>query len=272
MRYFKLIVDPKSNNYDPEWGLKLNEIYSLDLTIQKRPHKIKIKHLVKHYPHEWQEVFLLTQEHLDEVKKLHEKVEKISSTMELKKDQWHGVEFAEHAFNNYVFKISSIDETYIYGTDGSEVFRQNCKPSTGETYKAQLEKTAFEKYGEIKAGDKFDRTPISKSWEVGEIEKFDKTGFEYTNHNDTLYFNGLAIYSMGRWATKIHEKTEVISSNCTGEAIDDKPKDCEYSFHFKIVNRLPKHDAPYMYNKALPFLASQLEKYLNGELEEDKQV
>ena len=195
-----------------------------------------------------------------------------------KRDEWEGVEFAECLES----QVSSFTLGKIYrvnpngnGVDKCDFCIDNknypngfggrnrvfFKPSNESVYKAQLEKMAFEKFGEIKLGDKFERvfsafngrlespfTIDEKYLHEGEV------GFRYNNSDDMLLFRGFAIYHQGVWATKLPERVKVEPRDCYQEAISG-----DYYFGFHIRKEYGEIGV------LQQFLASALEKFLNNE-------
>ena len=138
-----------------------------------------------------------------------------------KKDIWDGVEFAECVLNSESYtvgKIYKINPSFLPSimTYQDDFGRENgngkiyFNPSTESAYIDQLKKEAFERFGEIKEGDRFDRTWACKYWPNPAIIDGTKRGFSYQKDYDQLSFNGSVIYESGKWATKLKLRIEVL--------------------------------------------------------------
>jgi len=172
-----------------------------------------------------------------------------------KKDIWEGVEFVEidglgirkiistPYKNSEVLNFCSINDV-----EDGVFFAKFCKPSTEQAYIEQLKRIAFEKFGEIKEGEKFNTgygihtiLPNHPEW-------------HYNKHIDFLYYKGLIVYSKGVWASKLPERVKV-------EFVNDSWDDfCDYNevgFVFKISKSVQT------VKNAGQFLSKQLETYLN---------
>lgn len=178
-----------------------------------------------------------------------------------KKDIWEGVEFAEDLRDNKIHLITN-ELTLIKDEYGRYFFRNEFKPSTESAYIEQLKRIAFEKFGEIKEGDRFDQSPFNSFKGVFKWDKpYNVNGcdFQYTKESDTLYLKGCAIYQQGKWATKLPERVKV-------EFYDyDYGIGSHYSDNFSIffkTKNLGERD----YNQIGQFLSQQLEEYLNKKL------
>lgn len=125
-----------------------------------------------------------------------------------KKDIWDGVEFAIADYNGIIYKIDRFETSpmkKIWFSHGKFLFPENCKPSTESDYVEQLKAKAKELYGEIKDGDRFDRRDLCVGGGVDDAMCDSYKGFNYSKHNDTLYFGKFSIYSEGKWVKKINE-------------------------------------------------------------------
>lgn len=192
-----------------------------------------------------------------------------------KKDIWEGAEFAEYIgekpayfTSGKVYKIFGRDKiTFIddvssypdhnYSHDG---LKKHFKPSTEKAYIEQLKKEAFERFGEINEGDRFDRAGLGYS--EGQIHfipnsNYEK-GFTYYKSDDRLYFDNLVIYKQGKWATKLKERVKV---KFDGGNLQSK------EFYFEYNELTEKRMREIGCFKVGEFLASKLEAYLNGEIE-----
>lgn len=150
-----------------------------------------------------------------------------------KKDPWDGVEFVLDTFNGNILRVDSLKLK-----PSPMVF----KASTEQAYIAQLEKEAFERFGEIREGDRFDR--YFKNYN-GEGTAVSGHSTIYFREGDEFHVGGICIYQSGKWATRVKERVRV----------DPKSAD-------SIRKALHKgFDTDY--NEFREFLASQLEEYLN---------
>lgn len=111
-----------------------------------------------------------------------------------------------------------------------------------QAYVEQLKKEAFERFGEIKDGEKF------KDWD-GTVFEIDETGFLYSKRNDQLRFGGWIIYQQGKWAERVKERAKV-----EWNTVNDTIISFRYSGSINLIRKMPE-------------LASHLEKYLNNEIE-----
>lgn len=172
-----------------------------------------------------------------------------------KKDEWEVVEFVEGLVVGGVYKINDFDNF--------QRVKKFYKPSTEQAYVDQLKKQAFELYGEIKEGDRFDAIFYGNTVTIGK-----GLGFYYCKSTDALHFNGWIVYEKGIWAKKLPKRVEVKPKHSRGMNKSHDVLTWDYEFEFKI-NQFDreKFSAEIMHWKVLPFLASQLEKYLNGEVE-----
>jgi hypothetical protein len=135
------------------------------------------------------------------------------------KDIWEGMEFVEYigqlscSFKrgNIYKTISHVDKG-IFAIDdenkgnGFDNNRINFKSSTEEAYVNQLKAKAFELYGGIKDGDRFENANLSG------ICSFDINGtrrWDYSKKYDQLFFNNIEVYANGKWAKKLPKRIEV---------------------------------------------------------------
>ena len=124
-----------------------------------------------------------------------------------KKDIWGGVEFVEHINSGKIFRPMSIRSFIIDLNEEIGFKKTDCKPSTEQAYIEQLKKDAFKMFGEIKEGDRFDRTNIDKNWEpIWHVSSLD---LNYDKELDRLYIGNLAIYQQGKWAERVKERVWV---------------------------------------------------------------
>lgn len=128
--------------------------------------------------------------------------------------------------------------------------KEICKPSTESAYIEQLKREAFERYGEIKDGDKFQF--YGKGFHS--IKLSDNPDLDYFKEFDELSLWGFPLYKQGKWAKKQDKRVEV--------AFDYSAKDLDgYSYKFTIENFKSLN-----HKDIGEHLASQLEKYLNNEI------
>lgn len=169
------------------------------------------------------------------------------------KDIWDGVEFFEgvdgiiRPMNDDFRSWTKIDTCNI-----------SSKPSTESAYIEQLKKEAFQRFGEINSGDSFIK-PNGNKESISNLLNSPK--FLYFKDSDTLYFGGVEVYQQGKWATRVKERVKVVFFE---DSLDEHNKIEEWGYVFKI------HNYRYGCEKSIEsgqFLSSQLEKYLNGEIE-----
>ena len=187
-----------------------------------------------------------------------------------KKDDWDGVEFAEcidvpkdcpELVFGRIYKVIYNEHGYIQFSGFKSSYGRNLfKPSTEQVYVEQLKKEAFERFGEINVGDKFDRSKINSLWG---IEKIKDTKISYNKDLDRLFIGIDAIYEKGKWAEKVYERVKVLNSEASSEylTVGTFPK---FSFEFLINGKVGKN---FNLTDASNFLSEQLEKYLNDEIE-----
>lgn len=177
------------------------------------------------------------------------------------KDIWDGVEFASNGLK--IHKIKKIDRVCVYWNTGGFNYIADCKPSTESAYVEQLKKEAFERFGEIKKGDRF-----KADWINDDIDDYCKTSnpnnWTYIKNSDRFFLaknGGVPIYCEGKWATRVKERVKVVFFQ---DSLDEHNKIEEWGYVFKI------HNYRYGCEKSIEsgqFLAQQLEKYLNGEID-----
>lgn len=176
-----------------------------------------------------------------------------------KRDIWEGVEF----FNTPkgIFPLRKVlpdrivsTQKIFYDSDYRQFKIEKCKPSTESAYFEQLKAEAFERFGEIKVGDRF--TSLRETVRINTIDNGD--GFRYFGGEDDLFaFNGWVIYKSGKWAEKVKERIDV---KWDGGNVKDK------SFYFLYDQETEQQMINRGLSKIGEFLASQLEKYLNDEI------
>lgn len=171
------------------------------------------------------------------------------------KDPWKDAEFFRHKFNNDYYRVDRVDEQYIYAIDGSVMIKDNCEVISESSYVEQLKKEAFERFVEIKKGDVF------KSLSTGSTVSVDINvygSFFYSKENDAFYIGGTPLYCQGKWAERVKERVEVNYFSYRTNKIDQNTYLHECIF---------KSNIEYFGEDVNIFIATQLEKYLNGEIE-----
>ena len=131
------------------------------------------------------------------------------------------------------------------------------KPSTESAYINQLKKEAFERFGEIKEGDRFE---LPFGGIIHEV-RGNESKFTYEKEFDWFFYRQVKLYDKGKWATRVKERVKVVFFQ---DSLDEHNKIEEWGYVFKI------HNYRYGCEKSIEsgqFLARQLEKYLNGEIE-----
>jgi hypothetical protein len=182
------------------------------------------------------------------------------------KDEWEGVEFAECVLKSlsytvgliYPIKYKTITciETKMddFNNENSQD-KMFFKPSTESAYVEQLKAKAFELFGEIKEGDRFERTSISVLYAEVTMKK-DPDGmfiFRYFQNSDTLFLGAYGIYSKGKWAKRCKERVKVKNwSYRTYEKYGQNYHECTLIVPVKEFS-----------DDVHIFLTSKLEEYLN---------
>ena len=186
------------------------------------------------------------------------------------KDIWEGVEFASHHAKG-IAKIKRIKGCFVYFEPHQRVIstdKKFLKPSTESAYVEQLKKEAFERYGEIKEGDRFDRTSVNPIWGNKELAKLiDGTFYlQYDKILDRLFHGNLCVYEKGKWATKLPKRIEVKYAEAfgTNKYLDGR---VYLDPHLLVSESDIDLSDDNLLKELGEFLAQQLEKYLNGEIE-----
>jgi hypothetical protein len=183
-----------------------------------------------------------------------------------KKDPWEGVEFVMDAWG-FIFKIYKKEGERFYDCNGKWESISRCSPSTESAYIDQLKKEAFERFGQIKNGDKFKRGWLDERDTWPEIAEIDNTlrGFDYNKQHDQLNFRGTCIYEKGKWAKKVNRKIKVKHFDSKTYEINSFYGVENYSpieiglscfFHIHGIKEFDLYDVS-------KFLTEQLENYLN---------
>lgn len=182
-----------------------------------------------------------------------------------KVDEWENVEFVECLTNcqqytiGKIYKVKHINGPTVFtcldnlGSETNGWVKSNFKPSTQEAYVEQLKKEAFERFGEIKVGDRF-----KTEWDGWEFEiDHDGIGFHYIKTRDMLVFNGWDIYKQGKWATKI-EEVKVEPSDV--RIYRGFPEEIQFRFRTNLDGIIKSCDT----KKAGQYLAEKLEEFINS--------
>lgn len=188
------------------------------------------------------------------------------------KDPWDGVEFAELLARvesdkyptGYIVKINRIAQKWNDGNnhvfffiDGDEDYSHinNFKPSTESAYVEQLKKEAFERFEEIKEGDRFDLSNIHPNYNNDIV--INGNEYDYHKSKDALFIGNenvkCCIYKQGKWATKIE--------SFKATYIDWDYNDC--GMEVRLAFKIPNWDKAKDKDKIGEYIAEQLEKYLN---------
>jgi hypothetical protein len=152
-----------------------------------------------------------------------------------KKDPWEGVEFSRFLTDGSTRKIEKIEGNILWLIGVGRVHRSFYTPATEEDHVSYLKATAKELYGEISAGDEFER-----EWALHPYNKFQipqsSIGFEYYKKQDSLTFNGECIYHSGQWAKKV-ERVRVKFVNDSWDGIGNGKIEIGFVFELnKDVN------------------------------------
>jgi len=178
------------------------------------------------------------------------------------KDEWEGVEFVTGIFDKNIYVLIKNHGDYLTFRDINgkinETSIESMFPSTESAYIEQLKAKAFELFGEIKEGDRFERgfEAVSDKRNVFAIgdRKYAMNGFFYKKEIDTLHFNGHSIYSKGKWAKRVKERIKVKNwSYRTYEKDGQNYHECTLIVPVKEFS-----------DDVHIFLTSKLEEYLNS--------
>lgn len=191
-----------------------------------------------------------------------------------KKYIWDGIEYAESLYDSghkikqftkgKIYKIDwiNLETLRVIADDNSNkngMHKNSFKPSTEQAYFEQLEKEAFEKYGAIQEGDKFE---VNVSGESETITAQNITPF-YDSENDCLNINGIIVYSKGLWVAKRVEGTEVNLKDWGWKNDGDNGIDFDFKFN------VPNGGKNISVVKLAEYLCKHLEEYLNKESNAD---
>ena len=148
------------------------------------------------------------------------------------KDPWEGVEFCKSKSSDSIYLVNEVDAQNGY------------TPSTEEAYVNQLKAKAFQLYGEIKEGDRFE------DLEGNDFEIY-RTVFTYSKIENRLYLSSWIIHEEGKWAKKLPKRIEVSILNII---IEDNYQAFEKC---KSIGKEAIFD----------YMSKQLEKLLNDEVD-----
>lgn len=184
-----------------------------------------------------------------------------------KKDIWGGVEFVIPNHNSTLtklpYKIVGLKNGFVqvhcpYSGNGNitQIQELEVNPCSESAYVEQLKKEAFERFGEIKEGDRFiSESGFSTAYLRANVE------WDYFKPHDQLFYYNVEVYKKGIWATRVPERVKVKWINW-GWAKDLNNVNLEFSIkHIDWTDVKDKDEVG-------DFLASKLEKYLNGEIKE----
>lgn len=187
----------------------------------------------------------------------------------LKKYPWEGVDFAEciDNRNSDYFDVGEIypveyylDECLMPSFNNTPcemgVYKKHWKPSTEQAYIEQLKNECFERFGEIKRGELFDRGHIDSMSDFPAIVKIYSTVFSYNKKYDILELGNSVIYEKGKWAKRVG----YVNVQFVDDSFDDFGDFEEHGFVFKIPKFKIKPE-----DKIGEYLAKKLEKYLNNQ-------
>lgn len=184
-------------------------------------------------------------------------------------DIWKGVEFAECLSRPpyTVFVPGEIYPIWLVRKYTSNSINKSFKPSTEAAYVEQLKAKAKELYGEIKDGDRFDRSEMGFviPQAIDRMSSIER-GWDYSKAYDQLYFGDLCLYNKGKWAKKIERVRVEVSSICylrepieyMGQLIPSDTIDC--TVHFTIEGNSPR---VILKDDFRNLLSKCLEDYLN---------
>jgi hypothetical protein len=196
------------------------------------------------------------------------------------KDLWEGVEFVEcitDQSNNFrkgkVYRLvpsknikgpnciyTEDKKCAIYGTAstlGLGGTKLCFNPSTEEAYVNQLKAKAFELYGDIQDLDRFEE-PTSYIDTHRAVDNLVNPEWDYIKNQDELFFYSILLYKEGKWATKLPKRIDI---KYDGGNASDK------NFYFEYDNAATEKMINIGCPKIGEFLAKQLEKYLNDEVD-----
>lgn len=152
-----------------------------------------------------------------------------------KKDPWEGVEFVEclQWVSGGSFKkgvIYPMSKIKHFGGGSIELNGQEkdfFKPSTETAYVDQLKKEAFERFGEIKIGDRFES---ATGGENTVIEFEEQKEWDYFKKFDQFFYKNVEIYCSGKWGKKLPERVKVKYTDGSSKPHNSKETRHEYRF------------------------------------------
>jgi hypothetical protein len=182
------------------------------------------------------------------------------------KDEWDFIELTEDGANfkkGQIFKVldSHFSQFLGYGTSykiiqtkehGIWVNHLMIKPSTEQAYVNQLKAKAFELFGEIKIGEKFNSPSVDGNYL---LSKSGNEEWDYIKKDDQLFYYDLELYRQGKWAKRVKERVKV---DHVGVDYSTWSGNVFFGFSFKGSEEIDK-------SKVGKFLAEKLEEYLNKE-------
>lgn len=255
MKYFKFLGDPTG------WpSFEVGKIYKGSF-IPKGRHCSVWQHALN-VPKVWQEVPKPKKTLCEKIERLKSQAEKEGMKCEVvlsnktfsatnPKDEWDGVDFVKYVSpltGVHIKKVTGQNENQILFESGW-VYKCSSQPSTEQAYIEQLKAKANELLGEIKEGDRFDRSWAHQSWPNPCTIDSTKRGWNYDKEYDQLGFNGSVLYEKGKWAKRVKERVRV-QWDSLSDLLD-------------ATNKAIEKDK----DGFRRFLASKLEAYLNGEIE-----
>lgn len=139
-----------------------------------------------------------------------DKIRSLGLYVEEKDGHYEAREFGDFVFNKVkkeYQKVSGRSEAGLKISGVGTLLWCNAVPSTESAYVEQQEAKALELYGEIKDGDRFDRSEMGFE-NPQTIDSLNETsrGWCYPKEDDQLYFGDLCLYNKGEWAKKIDSK------------------------------------------------------------------
>lgn len=255
MKYYKYTGD---NEFDP---FEKDKVYKGSY---KTKGWAKVSSVVFYNSNDWQEVPKPKKSLSEKIEKLRKQADKEGMKCEVVMspvDIWEGVEFVECLQNiaidsgeeGKIFKLIRFEKPYAIVQMDKPTKMRYYKPSTESAYFEQLKAKAKELFGEIKEADRFERDYV-KDEKFRIIETESPLVFKYHKEHDALTFGGVGIYTKGFWAKKLPKR--ILVTDWEGSKLNG------IHLGFSIHG-----DCSYDFNSVKDFLASQLEKYLNGEIE-----
>lgn len=180
----------------------------------------------------------------DKVRSICDKIIKdLNDQIDKNKDIWEGVEFYEDPSTGKIKPMTN----YVINSLKKGI-RLLIHPSTEKAYVEQLKAKAFELYGEIKEGDKFE----NPSGGTREVDEKSNDQWEYYKGHDQLFFYNVELYCEGKWAKRLPKRIEVESKYSFLESSREDLQ-CNFELSQKIND----------IEGVGQFLAKQLEEYLN---------